>query len=325
MKRRTLALFILSTVTSGALGQNLIVQLNNFYEAGTDYIIEQDVQKITIFSAIPSEEYQIEARDPSDPDGLGDIDIITLSGTPNTIRLHVRGVTQDHGARHIRRIDLPTSQTNETSLQWIRIAGDLGADGMSEVDNLGLIDVDGDILAGLIADDLASLFVAGDLIGGMTLNTLSGAITIDGDVPSTISIAGNVARNIEIRGVFSGAISIGGDVIDGQNHIWIRHMIGGSISCRDMNLRSLNGGEWLTLGAFAPFDPTLVQSGTIDVNGTLTGRIYCRTISDLDITIGTLNALNDNNGGLAGIMSGVGWLPTSSITVTGDFVRGAIH
>lgn len=315
MLRNNLSLFACTAFgASCAWGQNHIQQWNPNIPP-SKYTISQVARTIEINEGT-TERFKFEAFDLStgaparidaifiDANGAGQVHI-AIAGNPAAGRID--------GAARVDSIDLTGALDSRIAV--LRITGPLGTVGPIIADAVGQEGID-------------HIAVGGDLLDGIFTDIADGDIRISGDMPSSgsINITGDVNHDIQVAGVFSGSITIGGDVIDNQNHIWIRHMVGGSISCRNMDLISDdNGGEWLTLGAFAPFDPTLIQSGTITVNGTLKGRIYCRTISDLDITIGTLNADPDNNGGLAGIMSGVGWLATSSITVTGDFVKGAIH
>lgn len=230
---------------------------------------------------------------------------------------------------------------------WIGIDGDLIADvsvrGVLATDEFSFL-VGGDLVGSLTFMGHANrpINIYGDLIGTLDIQgNLMKRLRIGdpiapfggGNLSGTVTIAGNVdagdienAGQIEVSQQLSGMIAIGGDVQNGINNwVRIRQMTGGSFACRDLALRADDGGHWFVTGYGSPFDPTLIHSGTIMVNGELSGRVYCRGLNDLAITVNTINAASEGSkNGYGGIMTAVGFKPNASITVAGDFTMGAI-
>ncbi|MBU0639353.1 MAG: hypothetical protein KKB50_10855 [Planctomycetes bacterium] len=156
-----------------------------------------------------------------------------------------------------------------------------------------------------------------DILNDIGTSSLNSKIRIRQDVTAS--------GKIDVGGILYGTIDIDGDVLNGTgNYIRMRQMDGGHFECNNLDLQVSNGGDWLVIGHGDPFDPTLVHSGTIEVKGTLSGRIYSRGACALDITVDTIDAGTDGSQGYGGIMSAVGYRSSSSITVTDAFPRGAI-
>ncbi len=215
------------------------------------------------------------------------------------------------------------------------------------------------VSAGLYTLDESS--IAGDIAANATLqvgaigNTpdvelniggnLRGRLDVLGDIGpgginSIVRIAGNVQDNgkISVGGALRGTIDIDGDVLWSTSmNTWIRieHIDGGTFSCRDMQLRRPSAGDiinrdWFVLGFNTPPYPDhllRVHSGSIDIGGVLSGRLFMRGRCGLNIQVNTINAPKDivsgTDEGYGGIRAAAGYASNSTITV-GTFTQGEI-
>jgi hypothetical protein len=190
-------------------------------------------------------------------------------------RIHVEGDLRDHlaalnacTAEVVIDGDVYGALSVGGMTQDVTIGGDLLAGSISAQTMTGDITING---TGPHAGGIGILEPSYTYAGSIAINgpmtgylnfadNLSGTVTINGDITS--------AGKIELLGVLSGIIHIDGDVVDGTgNWVRIRQMSGGHFECNDLELKLADGGDWFVLGA-GTFDPNLVHSGTIDVNGT---------------------------------------------------------
>ena len=374
----------------------------------THYVIEQGLKTVKIKAGFgdPTKRFKFEARTEDWQGGqwvdigLGSIDLIRVHEDvqdPGDVIVEINGDTGKpghvYGASDVRWINLPTSQTAYSRLWWVRISGDLGADGMSNFDRIDLVQVGGDLYSGLksigmIGNDITiSGNQYGPIQGTSVLNVTvegpgphSGNITIASTYGRNISIAGSTSGNIAIAGSYTGSITIGadysgllsvardssgpvsigqhlkgsieigaaadddpdalifsgritvtGDALDtGANHIYIRKMSGGTISCRDMKLtdpynpnNAVNEGVYIGWRLDGQYYPTTTHTGTIKVNGTLGGLVAIAGVAGTQVEVGQIQAVNLPE--CSGIRSANRIGPASNIHVLGDFVSGEIR
>lgn len=156
---------------------------------------------------------------------------------------------------------------------------------------------------------------------------MSGDFEVD-DLSGTLAIGGDEIGNIDIDDTLSGTIEVTGDIPQTTGkHVRMKYMDGGTIECIDMGL-ILGGTEdddWLVIG----HDLTNQQlaetthTGTVNINGVLSGRVYVRGYSAIAFTVDTIDADDDPPWREGGIEATSGFTSASSITVT-DFTAGRI-
>ncbi len=200
-------------------------------------------------------------------------------------------------------------------------------------------DVNDDAADITISDTLSgTLNINGTLYGDLSItNTLSGDVNISGDMSGdfsvddlsgTLAIGGDEIGNIDIDDTLSGTIEVTGDIPQTTDkHVRIKFMDGGTIECTDMGLVLGNTEEddWLVIG----HDLTNQQlaetthTGTVTIDGVLSGRVYVRGYSAIDFTVDTVDADDDPPWREGGIETTSGFTSASSITVA-DFTAGRI-
>lgn len=267
--------------------------------------------------------FQFEAFDDVTGDPA-DIDLIEIDpGATGTVHIMIERDPQvnptGNGARNVREINL--SGPTNSRISQLDITGDLGELGPIVADTMGFSPSDW------------NWNIDGDLRNAVTVDVADGWITVEGNVlaAASINIAGDLIKGIFIRGEHRGSIVIGGDVLD-SNEFWIsiRKMVGGAITCRDMNLRTQNGGGWMVIGdGIDVFElQNTTHTGSINILGELSGRVFVRGKSALDIDVATINAAEDFNAGGAsqrrgGLETTTGFTSVSDITI-GTFTQGRI-
>ena len=150
-----LCLVVMSS-TAFAETRNWIYQYNTIAggpAAGTHYTINQGEETVYIKAgfASASKRFKFEARTEELQSGQwvdigpGDIDVIMIDPSvsdPGSVIIEVNGdpsKSHVYGAADLRKISLPTGATAYTHIWRIRIAGNLGADGMSDCDQIDLV------------------------------------------------------------------------------------------------------------------------------------------------------------------------------------------
>jgi hypothetical protein len=308
-----------------ARGENNFIRQWNVDIPPSKYDIDQVQRKVTIKEGSLEDIFKFEAFDldtsyPYDPGVINQI-VIDADGA-GVVKLMVAGDPQcarHFGARDVYTIDLWNTLSAELVL--LRVSGNLGEWAGVVVDDIsGDLSVGGDLLGSISADSgSGDITITGDaaygivfsggtsgdiLIGGTHIGGIgadsAGDITISGAGPHSgpitlrhsysrcLTINGDMTGNIDVGGALTGSIVIGGDVVDsGDNHIHIHQMDGGHFECQDMELIG-DEWNWFVLGKDAA--RTLLQTGTIQINGTLRGALYSRTQCALDITINEIDA-----------------------------------
>lgn len=161
---------------------------------------------------------------------------------------------------------------------------------------------------------------------------MSGSITLQAslDTGGEIEINGDFSGSADIENQLAGTVDINGDVLDaGSNRIWVKQMTSsGVFECEDMDIAG-TFAERLMFGVNSATGPgqdlDVVQSGTVNVNGTLTGAIYFRAQTDATVTVGSVNATSLDGNDKGGIVGFGGFLPGFSLTVTDDFIKGGVY
>lgn len=378
-------------ITCSADASTIIREYSGHYQLNVDYSIASDGSGNNIGvrihkNSVQSILWRFEAYDSvsGDPRDINFIEI-PPTGTVGWVALRIYGDGRPYGARHVKKIDLVTNADSSGQVHSMTISGDYGQTGpmlatfvsgisiggncvngilptslsgqVSIQGNLtGTIHATGAITAdvtvsgagphtGSIASDSSAeayggtIYVGGSMSGNVTFGDgLSGSVTIDGamsgnttingDLTGALAIGGDLSGYLSIKKTLTGTVSIDGDVLDGANYIDIRQrMNGGHFSCRDLNLKAASGGDWFVLGRDIADSAvkTIDNTGTIDVTGTLRGRIRVKGKSSLTINVATLDADLDGTTGYleGGIEPHFGFGPDSDITI-GSFVRGRI-
>ncbi|MCH8806496.1 MAG: hypothetical protein IH986_10455 [Planctomycetes bacterium] len=256
------------------------------------------------------------------------------------------------GASNLEQMNL-TYDNGTSSVGVIWLTGDLGNVDAVTLETLdGAIFIDGDILNTLTVEtwDTDAAITADNVVGTITINddvdddidildTLSGTVNINGDLSGeftvvdtlsgTLNISGNMIGRIDINDTLSGTIDVTGDIPETSGkHVRIKYMTGGHIECNDMGLlltEGVKGDDWLVIGhaLTIPQVVATTHTGTVVINGELSGRVYVRGFSALTFTVDTIDAPDDPPWRDGGIEATGGFTAASSITVT-NFPRGRI-
>ena len=272
------------------------------------------------------------------------IDLLTHAD--NTTRIYSVYISGDLGEVDSLRADYVGSEFGGGG---IYAGGDL-LHSISPVEDITApVTIGGDLLAGIYADTAASITVngtgphTGDIItrqsgaGAIDIGgTMNGDIKIGGAMSNSIRIRGNLGGSLEIGtnpcGPFSGSILIDDNVLDtGLNHVHIYQMVNASFECDHMALnQDTSGGtvtgEWMEIGS-APASSGTLQTGTIRINGTLSGTLHLRAQCQMDIHIGEINAGPDawDYIDYGGVWIWGGFTNQGQLTVEGPLRRGFIY
>lgn len=243
--------------------------------------------------------------------------ITVASSVTGTVDVYVRRDPADqasfYGASDVGAIVLANDQgANLTgNLMELRMTGNLGSIGPSVAVSTGSFSIQGDLENTLEA-------------GGLTEITLVGSVTPSG----AIVIHGDFSGRMDLQSQVQGSIIIDGDITDSTSRIFIKQLAGGHVECDNL-AKAGPFDERFMLGAKYNAPPLseldIVQSGTITVNGTLSGAIYFRTQTEVHVTVGQINATNLSGDDIGGIFSFGGFRDAFQLDVLGDFVDGSIY
>lgn len=188
--------------------------------------------------------------------------------------------------------------------------------------------------------NVGAISINGPLTGSVTCpGTVDGSINVGGSLNGNIEIGGDVSHSINIAGDLSGSLSIGGrltssvvingDVPDiGDNHIYIKHMDAGHFECHDLEIKD-NYSGWMVLGhGLNPANELgTEQTGTIQINGTLSGVLVSRSLCGVEITAARIDAGAESHPSFdyGGICSWGGFTENFGLTVNQWFRNGWVY
>jgi len=316
-----LCLVVMSS-TAFAETRNWIYQYNTIAggpAAGTHYTINQGEETVYIKAgfASASKRFKFEARTEELQSGQwvdigpGDIDVIMIDPSvsdPGSVIIEVNGdpsKSHVYGAADLRKISLPTGATAYTHIWRIRIAGNLGADGMSDCDQIDLVEVGGDLLnrldaLGSIGNSITISGILGAAISGSSITgtiTAAGAGTHTGSITArngnltAVNIGGRMNGNISVAGSLTqGKILVAGSVADGRV-IQVGEVLDGD-PAPNIAVGSLGGTIRVAslVGDGSGYDPNIQVAGNV----TATGEI----VVDGDATYGWIIANGELDGNI---------------------------
>lgn len=248
--------------------------------------------------------------------GLGHINLIKVAdGVTGTVTVHVlRRPWQGGGPGAV-------------NIGEIRLANDQGA---SLTGVLAELDITGNFGTQnpSVATSGGTLHIGDSLVDLLELNSLT-AITVDDAVTPTgaVIIHGDFGGQMDFLNAVQGSITIDGDITDTSSRIFIKQLNGGHVECQNLE-KAGPISERFMLGIRYGDAPgaglSLVQSGTIVVNGTLSGAIHFRAQTEVYVTVGEVNATALSGPSIGGIFSFGGFRPDFQLDVLGDFLQGTI-
>jgi len=223
-----------------------------------------------------SDTWQIWSTDSDNPNGIGDIGVIS-SPHPENFGVKIEGPGEIAGAREIKGIILDPqgegSDAKYSNLTGGRISGNLTGDLTLQKSSGGLggaasFTIDGDAEANITVPQVSSITISGDAIGVIQTSVIYGSLTIAGDLLGHIEVTWRMLfAELNVSGNVGPDATI--QIADTANAVSIEFGEEGHPEMFEFagDLRLLTGvEEGTTVTIHGPLTPTGEHTPTIDLN-----------------------------------------------------------